>query len=299
MIAYSHLSLQDFMQLIDPGYGALMWFTANSGMNVWLLHLVGGALFAFGLAKFCLIEAHPWLAMTVAIPYLVIVVAMGYDRQAVAIGFVLLAIVALRHKSLGQFIGGILLATSMHVTSLVLMPLLLVGSRINKVWVLGICGPIFVVAFVYVLQDKVDAAVTGYFAKGYSSSGTETRLLMNAIPAFIYLAFRRTFDLDDSERLFANVMSIAAVLFVVFFFLSPSSTVVDRLALYVIPVQIFVLGRLPFAFGHTRKSRRAVTIGVVVYSALVMIVWLSFADNAIAWVPYSLFDSDRLIGLSF
>ena len=78
----------------DPGFAVLMWLTMLSGFNIWFLHLIGGAIFSYGLSTFCLREPHPWLTLTVAVPYLIIVVAMGYDRQAVAIGFVMLAMVA-------------------------------------------------------------------------------------------------------------------------------------------------------------------------------------------------------------
>jgi hypothetical protein len=42
-----------------------------------------------------------------------------------------------------------------------------------------------------------------------------------------------------------------------------------------------------------------VAAGIVVYSATVMFVWLNFAVDADAWVPYSLIDVDRLVGLSY
>ena len=284
--------LFEFMSIIDPGYGALMWLTSISGFNIWFLHLMGGAIFTFGLQTFCLREPHPWLAMTVAVPYLVIVVAMGYDRQAVAIGFVMLAMVAMRELALRRFVVSMALATSMHTTALSLMPVFAFGSKINKLWLFVVGGPVFAVGYYYLLQQKADSAIEGYIGTGYSSSGAAIRIVMNAIPSALFLVFRRRFLLSDEDRVFATGLSILGLLFVVALMASPSSTAVDRMALYVIPIQVFVLGRLPGVFG------KAAVLAVILYSFAVMLVWLIFAANADAWVPYSIHDFDRLFGLS-
>ena len=134
MIRLGDADLTDYFAVADPGYALLMWLGTKSGFNIWFVHLLGGGIFVYGLWRFCLNQAHPWLCMVIAIPYLVIVVAMGYDRQAVAIGFVMLAMVAIRNRSMLGFAGSMTLATTMHLTALMLMPVFLLGSRVNKVW---------------------------------------------------------------------------------------------------------------------------------------------------------------------
>ena len=153
MIRLADADLTDYLAKTDPGYGLLMWLGTKSGFNIWFVHLLGGAIFAYGLSRFCLNQAHPWLCMVVAIPYLVIVVAMGYDRQAVAIGFVMLAMVAIRHRSITGFAGGMTLAATMHITSLILIPVFVLGSRINKLKAAIVAGPLFMVGYYYSLHD--------------------------------------------------------------------------------------------------------------------------------------------------
>jgi hypothetical protein len=288
-------SLTDFMAMTDPGYGVLMWITMLSGFNIWFLHLIGGALFTYGLQTFCLREPHPWLAMTVAVPYLIIVVAMGYDRQAVAIGFVMLAIVAARELKLRSFVTSMGIAATMHATALSLMPVFAFSSKIKKLWVILIGGPIFAVGFYYLAQNKAESVLEGYVKTQYSSSGAGIRVAMNALPSAIFLLFRKRFVMSDEDRAFGTGMAILGMIFVVALLASPSSTAVDRMALYVIPVQLFVLGRLPGAFP---QAYMGFVLGIVAYSAVVMFVWLIFADNANAWVPYNFHDLDRLFGLS-
>jgi hypothetical protein len=303
MIRLADADFIDYTKVADPGYAWLMWLGAQTGFNIWFVHLLAGGIFAYGLWRFCLDQPHPWLCMVIAIPYLVIVVAMGYDRQAVAIGFVMLAMVAIRHRSMAGFVGSMALATTMHLTALTFMPVFLLGSRVNKLWAVTIAGPFFMLGYHYSLQDslqkKVQDSVSGYIDVGYSSSGAAVRIVMNALPAFLYFVFRSRFKFDDDERRFLNVLALIALAFVGLLYVSPSSTAVDRMALYIIPIQLLVLGRLPLVFAPKMAVYKMVAVGIVLYSATVMFVWLNFADDASAWVPYSLFDAERLVGLSY
>ena len=80
-------------------------------------------------------------------------------------------------------------------------------------------------------------------------------------------------------------MSVLALASVGWLLVSSSSTAVDRMALYLIPIQLFVFARLPDVLGRGRSVRMWV-IAVVVYYAAVLLVWLNFATHAFAWVPY-------------
>jgi EpsG family len=303
MIRLGDADLIDYTYVADPGYALLMWLGTKSGFNIWFVHLIGGGIFAYGLWRFCLNQPHPWLCMVVAIPYLVIVVAMGYDRQAVAIGLVMLAVVAIRHRSMLGFARSMTLATTMHITSIVLIPVFLLGSRLNKIWALIVAAPFLIVGYNYSLQDtlqhKVQTLSFGYIQQGYSSSGAAVRIAMNALPALLYFVFRSRLKFDDDERRFLDVFALIALAFVGLLYVSPSSTAIDRMALYVIPIQLLVLGRLPLVFASSKGNYQLLAAGVVVYSAAVMFVWLNFAVDAELWVPYSLIDADSLVGLSY
>ena len=103
---------------------------------------------------------------------------------------------------------------------------------------------------------------------------------MNAMPAILFLLFRRKFVMPQAERAFWTWMSLGALGFVVLLVVSPSSTAVDRLALYWIPLQLFVLARLPNAIGKPNGLNSTLVYGVVAYSAVVLFVWLFFAIHA-------------------
>ncbi len=78
----------------EPAYGLINWISIQIGAGVYGVNFICAFIFVFGLISFSYASPQPWLALSVAVPYLVIVVAMGYTRQGVAIGLVMLGIVA-------------------------------------------------------------------------------------------------------------------------------------------------------------------------------------------------------------
>ena len=84
-------------------------------------------------------------------------------------------------------------------------------------------------------------------------------------------------------------MAWGALAFVLLLVISPSSTAVDRVALYWIPLQLFVWARVPDALGHPGAANAGLVYAVVGYSATVHFVWLFFAENANSWLPYQFY----------
>lgn len=70
------------------------------------------------------------------------------------------------------------------------------------------------------------------------------------------------------------------------------STALDRMALYLLPLQLFVFSHLPDVISaHGRRNFKVVGL-MLCYYALVLFVWLNFADNAHGWVPYQVWLGD-------
>ncbi len=84
-------------------------------------------------------------------------------------------------------------------------------------------------------------------------------------------------------------MAWGALAFVVLLYVSPSSTAVDRVALYWIPLQLFVWSRVPDAMGRPGSANAFWVYTVVAYSAVVHFVWLFFATHAHLWLPYQFY----------
>jgi len=282
-------NLLDAVSQGDPAYSLLNWLAAKSGLGPYFVNTVCAVIFSWGLVVFCRAQPRPWLALAVAIPYLVMVVAMGYTRQSVAIGLAMLALVALADRKLLSFVVFVALAGTFHKSAVVLMPLAVLAGGRRWLWKAFWVGLASLLLYVLLLQESVEALQSGYIDAQYQSQGAAVRLAMNAVPAVLFLWFKRRFVMPQDDRSFWTWMSLGALAFVGLLQLSPSSTAVDRVALYWIPLQLFVLSRLPDALGR-REGKNAFWVGVLVaYSAAVMVVWLFFAKTASAWLPYQFY----------
>jgi hypothetical protein len=275
----------------DLAYSLVNWIGAQTSYGMYIVNSVSAVLFAWGLIVFCRAQPRPWLALVVAVPYLVVVVAMGYTRQGVAIGLAMVGLVALGRGRAIEFGLWVIAAATWHKSAVILIPLALMAGGKSRFWTLLWVVLAGGVMFVLLVQESLDALTTNYLGAHYDSSGAAVRVAMNALPAAVFLVFRKRFELTERERTFWTWMAGAALVFVVLLKVSPSSTAVDRLALYWIPIQVFVWGRMPKALNMPGPANALGVVGVLLYSAAVLLVWLGFADNAFAWLPYGFYPS--------
>ena len=282
----SYLSFDDALLRDDPGYTLLNWFTARAGFDITLVNVVCAAVFTWGLVAFAREQPRPWLAIAVAVPYLVTVVAMGYSRQGVAIGFAMLALAGLGANSALRFAVWITMAALFHKTAILLIPIAILTKTKGRFWTTIWIGALAAFLYYLLLADDIDALIVNYIEAEYQSQGAAIRVAMNALPAAVFLLYRRHFKLEGAQLKLWTYLSLGALGFIVLLFVSPSSTAVDRMALYLIPVQIFVLSRLPMAWQARYRAGEYAKIGVLAYSASVLFVWLNFAQHARYWLPY-------------
>ena len=276
----------DFWRAIsigDPGYQAFNWVANHSGGDIWMVNLAGAAIFAFGLVRFASVQRRPWLTLLVAIPYLVIVVAMGYTRQAVAIGVLLagLANFIVTGRIL-RFAWYVVVAALFHKTAIVAFPLAAMAGPRNGLVNLLIAISVTAVLYYTFLAKDSDALIKNYVGARYSSDGAGVRVAMSLFPAAIFLAARDRFDFSDLERRLWTGFAIASIGALILLLTLSSSTAVDRLALYLIPLQLAVGAAVPGAL-----VRQGLGVGTVIaYAFAVQFTWLNYATHARYWVPY-------------
>jgi len=281
-------SLMRFHEAItasDPGYYLLNWLVAQAGGNIYWVNFLCGLILMIGLVSFARRQPLPWLALLVAVPYLIMVVGMGYTRQAVALGFMLLGLVALGDGRSRWFLFWVLLGASFHKSAVLLLPMAgLAASQQRSVTLAWAAFASLIGGYIF-LFDSVDTLWTNYVEADYQSQGGLIRVLMNAVPAAIFMLWQRRLDLSEDEHRLWWWMSLFALLCIPLVLMS--STATDRVALYLIPLQVFVFARL-HRIARDRFWRSLIVLAVIAYYALVQAVWLFFAAHAFAWLPYQM-----------
>lgn len=283
-----YLEMSDALSAgMEPAYYIANVIGIQSGLNILVPNLICSFIFFSGLTSLCLSMSRPWLAMAVAIPYLGIVVGMGYSRQAAALGFVMFAYKALGAGRTKKFAVFVIIAALFHKTAVIMLPVAILAAAKNRVASALWLGVLVIVAYRFSLESSMDQLVSSYVGGEMQSSGAFVRLFMDAIPAMIFIRFRRKFGFASSEeRLWYWVSLISLGLLGALLAVPSMSTAVDRIALYFLPIQIVV-----FSNTHVfnRTGEQAAILPIIMYYAAVLAIWLNFATNSYAWVPFKLF----------
>ncbi len=266
----------------ELGFRLLNWGAYQVDAGPWLVNLVCGGLFALGLMRFCKDQPRPFLALAVAVPYLVIVVGMGYQRQAVALGFLMWGLVDLAQRRHVRFVLAVALGALFHQTVLIVLPLAALANTRNRWWSALWVGVVGLGLYQFILADQTDALWAGYITSGYASEGGAIRVLMNALPAVVLLLWRRCWK--ESDQTLALWTWLALFCLALLPLVSLASTAVDRVALYFIPVQLWVWSRFPALFVPSQRFHA--TVAVLLAYAAVQAVWLFFASHSEYWLPY-------------
>ena len=289
-LIYANIYFQPFFTALDfsdPGYAALNWLGAQVNTGMWFPNLVCAILFMGGVGRLAARQPQPWLAMLVAIPYFVIVVAMGYTRQAAAIGIMSFAIADANENNLKRTIIIIAVAALFHKTAILMLPLALGPIALRKLATAVFGGFAFLILFVLLLQDQSDALITNYVQSNYDSQGAAIRIAMNVLAGGVFLLLRKRMGLDPYQQTYWTLNALLTFLSVIALVNVSASSGVDRLALFLIPLQMVALSRLPQALSSTDKPVISAVFGVILYAFAIQFVWLNFATNANSWLPYS------------
>ena len=283
--AASRLDLGDLIGHDDPGFYALMWLGRRLQVEIWALNLACAAIFSSGLLAFARRQPNPWLAIAVAVPYLVIVVAMSGTRQATAIGFVFLGLAAFIDKKLYRFMFWVMCASLFHASALlmvVIVGLSYTRNRFQSIVLLCIAAfPAY-----YILSASFEVYITRYGNAKIQSEGTIYRVMMNFIPAVYLLLNFKKFSSELHEHVLWRNLAFIAIICVPLMLLVPSSTALDRVSLYVIPLQIYVLARIPALFSADTKEYLVTTVGIIGLLACVMWVYFMFSTHGEYYIPY-------------
>lgn len=267
----------------DPGYYLLNKLMYEIDYDIYGVNFVCGLIFVVGLMIFTRNQERPWLALTVSVPYIITIVGMGYTRQAVALGFIMWGIVELLNKRFIRFLILSFLAVTFHKTAVIMIGIGIFQKGKGKL--IRIIS-VFLIAIglwnAFLVSDQ-EHLVNAYINSDIKSQGALIRVLMNIFPSVILLFYYKKWKALYNDYNFWFIFAVASIASI--FFVSFASTAIDRLALYLLPIQIVVFNRLPTLMKEKLNPGTSVLL-IVLYYFSVLAVWLNFAAHADAWIPY-------------
>jgi len=277
-----YMTLDDCIKHTDPGYWVSAYFMNEWGFGLYGENVLIAVIVITGLYKLLKKQPYPWLGLLVAFPYLIIVVSMGYARQAAAIGFVMWALSYLEERKFLKFLFFIFLAVIFHKTAIIMVGIGILASEGRGKFLKFLAGILIAIGLYFAFVAKYEQSlVQNYIMANMQSGGALIRVFMNVIPAIILIKYRKKWQEKFEDYKLWFYISIGAILAV--FFVKFASTVVDRLSLYFIPLQIVVFSRLPIL---VEKNKSIIKLLIIFYYFSVMFVWLNFGNFSYWWQPY-------------
>ena len=284
---FDKVKIQTLTEVItssDPGYGVLNWLMHRWELDIYGVNMICAIIFLTGLIVCCRQQPRPWLGFAVAFPYLVVVMGMGYTRQGVALGLFFLAISCMERGYFKRYLLYVAIAAFFHKSALLMVSF---GVFLHyKGWKLRVFAILLAGFGLWdlLLAESQELLWREYVeSTRYYSEGARVRVVMNLVPGLILIYFRKRWKEIYPNYMFWLILSIASLLSV--FLVEFASTAVDRMALYLTPLQVVVFARLPTLI-RKEISPKFLAMGIVLGYALVLFVWLNYATNAVRWLPY-------------
>jgi len=267
----------------------LNYYVNLLGGDIYLVNLICALIFVYGVWRFAFLQPNPWLVLIISIPFLTHIVAMGYTRQSVAVGFIFVAIANLQQQKNLWFWIQIFLAAIFYKISAVFILLGIMQSNRIDIYIKMIILLSFAVIIYTVLQSKLATFYNSYIAVSESgkqfmvSTGAIPRVLMNVIPATILLLNLKNLQIEENIKRLFILMSLAVL--ITFPLVFWRSTPIDRIHIFLIPVQLMVFSRLSLLVKEA-YLKQTLVFGIVISYAFVLFVWFNFARTLRKWIPY-------------
>lgn len=281
----ANMSYDRYMERGDYLFSSVAWLLRNNGQDYWTLNLFCAAIFLTGLIIYARRLPNPSLAVAVAFPYLILVVGMSGIRQGAAMGFLFVALGLFFDRRFVAAVLILLVGSLFHSSVIIVLGIAAMAVSTNR-WVGLAILAVTVLIGVYVLGSDFNQIITRYATNTVESGGIYFRLVMNLIPALLFLWLNKRLPIAEDQRSFWKLMAYLSVAFIPLAFVIDSTTALDRFSLYVIPLQMFMLSWLPYVAARDPDGARVIVLAIVGYLALVLFVFLNFSTYSEKWIPY-------------
>lgn len=286
---YENFDLPTLIGSHEAGFHLLNALIKKIGLDYVWLNLAASLIYLICVFRFARLSPRPLLLIALFFPILLVQLGMSGLRQALAVGFLLMALVQFVEKKRLLSAGWILVAAQFHSSAFVFLPLAVLAGR--EVSVAKIAGALIVIGPLagLLLSEEMEMYSARYIEQVYgenSSSGAFFRYIVACIPAVLFefrkkrvkAAFPETYEMF-------RVFSLATFAMILVF---PFSTVVfHRLLYYLLPVSLLMFVSVTMVLPQrTKISGDFLAIPVLVLGVY-MIGWFSLSRHAdYCYVPY-------------
>ena len=288
-VIYLTIARSDFVdaiQVSDPAYSLFNWVVGQAGGSVWHVNLICAALFSYALLRFVANLPSPGTALVAALPTLVIVIAMGYTRQACAVSCIMLAATAFRERFEFKWVAWLVIAVAFHKSAIFVFPIFFFAASENRILSLSVGALLGFGLLSILILGNIQNLLAIYVEAEQQSGGAAVRITLAVITGLAFLLLPNLREVYGIQHSLWRNMALASIALIPAYVLVQSSTIVDRIAVLFIPLQIVFFGGIAKSIVKTPILGGAVLVAVSAFQLAVLTIWLYFAANSFAWIPY-------------
>lgn len=273
---YGSVPLTALPYQTEPLWVSLFSLQTLWGLDYPWINIASSLIFFVGAHMMARRQPNPLAFLVLLFPVLIINMPMSGIRQGAAIGIMFIAFTAFVDRTLIRFVVWVVVAAAFHSSAMIFMLLApLVTGKYSRVRlllsvILAVPGAFFLSG-----SEQVGVAAARYFSTGVDAAGAIFRVGVLALSALYFLWFLRRKWKAAFPQDFKLVM-IGALMMVGTLLLIPvSSVVADRLAYYLIPIQVLILARIPYFQWQRNKQVHEFFPYALLFSMFV--VWTSLS----------------------
>lgn len=285
---YENMGWFDALWAGEGGFNWLNMALLKTGFSFYALLMVCAIIYFYGMYKFSKLATRPMAFIALCFPILILQLGMSGIRQALAVAFLMLAMVAFVDRRRNMVIAWILLAWLFHTSAILFLPIAwLVNHKVSTIRLIAVILLISPLVGLF-LGERAATYNDRYVEQIYGeseSSGAWFRYALAALP-FLLLEWKRRTMAISFPKLFEMMRLYAFICFgllpIGFF----SSIALHRLTFYILPVSILTLLCFSEVAFDKRSERFAVALPFVIYGTYIL-TWFTLSKHAAScYVPY-------------
>lgn len=289
LIRYNEARTLDWSVILGKaefGFGAMTALFAKAGLPFWAFQGFASAVIVGLYTKFASRYPNPVYLLALFFPILILQLGMSGLRQAMAVGFILLAFNAYVDKKRWMIALWVVVAFQFHNSAIIFLPMAFIAGREISIPRL-VAGFVLIAPIVaLILGDRIEVYTDRYIDQIYGdqqSSGAWFRYFLALLPVPFFFQYRakikqkypEVYQLLLFAALFICTISLTAII---------SSVALHRLTLFAFPLSILMT--LYICLGVLSVPVRGMIAWLGIYGAYIS-VWFATSRHAtVCYTPY-------------
>jgi hypothetical protein len=251
-----------------------------------LVNCFSAFVFSISLIYFCIFSGNLYLGLTIAMPIQIIVIGMGYMAQSIALAFLMTAYVQFIKERKFFFLILIVTGSLFHASLIIFAPMIFINFFHKNFLQKFILFAITIIIIFILLESYFNEMINNYILDDLSSPGAIYRLLLNFISVLIFLIFINKKKLCTNYKILFYFFSFNSLVLIILVNLSFATTAIDRIALYLNPIQILIINKFLIT-NFSANNRKIISTAFFIIYFVFMYTWFNFSNYSSDWIPYN------------